>query len=254
MSQIPARKLPTKPASVAASPVDRKALAAAFDAIADKHDAASDKARAAILDLLKQTMADGREAIRRQLEADGKGRACAGRLSALQDVMIEALFDFATQRVYPAANPSAAERICLAAVGGYGRAMMAPGSDVDLLFLFPYKPTPWLENVTEYVLYMLWDLGLKVGHGTRSVSECMRMAKADMTIRTALLEARFICGDTGLFDELVARFDKEVVKGTARDFIVAKLAERDARHARAGASRYLVEPQVKDGKGGLRDL
>ena len=254
MSQIPARKLPTKPASVAASPVDRKALAAAFDAIADKHDAASDKARAAILDLLKQTMADGREAIRAQLEADGKGRACAGRLSALQDVMIEALFDFATQRVYPAANPSAAERICLAAVGGYGRAMMAPGSDVDLLFLFPYKPTPWLENVTEYVLYMLWDLGLKVGHGTRSVSECMRMAKADMTIRTALLEARFICGDTGLFDELVGRFDKEVVKGTARDFIVAKLAERDARHARAGASRYLVEPQVKDGKGGLRDL
>ena len=254
MSQSPARKLPTKRVSATASPVDRKTLAAAFDAIADKHDAASDTARAAILELLKQAMEDGREAIRAQLEADGKGRACARRLSALQDVIIEVLFDFATQRVYRASNPSAAEKICLAAVGGYGRGTMAPGSDVDLLFLFPYKPTPWLENVTEYVLYMLWDLGLKVGHGTRSITECMRMAKADMTIRTALLEGRFICGDKLLFDELVARFDKEVVAGTARDFIVAKLAERDARHARAGMSRYLVEPQVKDGKGGLRDL
>ncbi len=253
MSQSPARRNP-KLASASASPVKRQALAAAFDAIAERHGAASDKARAAILELLKQTMGDGREAIRNQLEADGKGRACAGRLSALQDVMIRTLFEFATGRVYPAANPSAAEKICLAAVGGYGRGTMAPGSDVDLLFLFPYKPTPWLENITEYVLYMLWDLGLKVGHGTRSVTECMRMAKADMTIRTALLESRYICGDVGLFDELVVRFDKEVVKGTAREFIAAKLAERDARHAGAGASRYLVEPQVKDGKGGLRDL
>jgi [protein-PII] uridylyltransferase len=254
VSQSPARKSPSKPESATTDPADREALAAAFDAIADKHGVASDKARAAILKLLKQTMEDGREAIRAQLEADGKGRACARALSALQDVIIGALFDFATSRVYRVSNPSAAEKICLAAVGGYGRGMMAPGSDVDLLFLFPYKPTPWLENITEYVLYMLWDLGLKVGHGTRSVSECMRMANADMTIRTALLEGRFICGDTGLFDELVARFDKEVVAGTAREFITAKLAERDARHARSGASRYLVEPQVKDGKGGLRDL
>ncbi len=253
MSQSPARKSPSRP-DAAASPVDREALAAAFDAIAEKYDAASDKARAAVLKMLKQTMGDGRAAIRAQLEADGKGRACAGRISALQDVIIEALFEFATDRVYRASNPSAAEKICLAAVGGYGRGMMAPGSDVDLLFLFPYKPTPWLENLTEYILYMLWDLGLKVGHSTRSVSECMRMAKADMTIRTTLLEARPICGDRALFDELVVRFDKEVVAGSARDFIVAKLAERDARHARSGASRYLVEPQVKDGKGGLRDL
>ncbi|HSG93976.1 MAG TPA: [protein-PII] uridylyltransferase, partial [Afifellaceae bacterium] len=237
-----------------ASPVGRDALAAEFNAIAEKYDAASDKARAAVLDLLKKTMADGREAVRAQLEADGKGRACAGRISALQDVIIQSLFAFATERVFPAANPSEAEKICLAAVGGYGRGMMAPGSDVDLLFLFPYKPTPWLENITEYVLYMLWDLGLKVGHGTRSVSECMRMAKADMTIRTTLLESRFICGNRELFDGLVNRFDKEIMAGTAREFIAAKLAERDARHARSGASRYLVEPQVKDGKGGLRDL
>ena len=104
------------------------------------------------------------------------------------------------------------------------------------------------------MLYCLWDTGLKVGHATRSVDECIRQAKADMTIRTAVLEARFLFGDRKLYDELITRFDKEVVEGTAPEFVAAKLAEREERHRRAGQSRYLVEPNVKDGKGGLRDL
>src|SRR6476620_6245440 len=97
-------------------------------------------------------------------------------------------------------------------------------------------------------------MGQKVGHATRSVSECIRQAKADMTIRTALLESRHLLGDAALYRELTARFEKEVVQGTAADFVAAKLAEREERHRRAGQSRYLVEPNVKDGKGGLRDL
>src|SRR3984957_14344688 len=97
-------------------------------------------------------------------------------------------------------------------------------------------------------------MGLKVGHATRTVSECIRQAKADMTIRTALLEARYLFGDKKLFSELTTRFDKEVAQGTAPEFVAAKLAEREERHRRAGQSRYLVEPNVKDGKGGLRDL
>jgi [protein-PII] uridylyltransferase len=97
-------------------------------------------------------------------------------------------------------------------------------------------------------------MGLKVGHAARSVSECIRQAKADMTIRTALLEARYLLGELKLFDELTTRFYKEVVYGTAPAFVAAKLAEREERHRRAGQSRYLVEPNVKDGKGGLRDL
>src|SRR4029079_1377880 len=138
--------------------------------------------------------------------------------------------------------------------GGYGRSTLAPGSDIDLLFLLPYKQTPWGESVVEFILYLLWDLGLKVGHATRSVTECIRLSRSDMTIRTAVLEARFICGERALFDELETRFDKEVVKGSGPEFIAAKLAERDTRHRAQGASRYLVEPNVKDGKGGLRDL
>ncbi len=142
----------------------------------------------------------------------------------------------------------------LIAVGGYGRGTLAPFSDIDLLFLFPWKQTAWSESVTEYILYMLWDLRLKVGHATRTVNETLKAARDDMTVRTALLESRAIGGDETLFHELQTRFMDEIVAGSAREFIAAKLAERDQRHARVGQSRYLVEPQVKEGKGGQRDL
>ena len=144
--------------------------------------------------------------------------------------------------------------MAVVATGGYGRGLLAPGSDIDLLFLLPYKQTAWGESVAETILYCLWDMGLKVGHATRSINECIRQAKADITIRTAVLESRYLFGDRKLFDEMVARFDKDVAQGTAPEFVAAKLAEREERHRRAGQSRYLVEPNVKDGKGGLRDL
>jgi [protein-PII] uridylyltransferase len=144
--------------------------------------------------------------------------------------------------------------MAIVATGGYGRGLLAPGSDIDLLFLLPYKQTAWGESIAETILYCLWDMGLKVGHATRSIDECIRQAKADMTIRTALLEARFLLGERKLFDDMSARFIKDVAQNSARDFVTAKLAEREERHRRAGQSRYLVEPNVKDGKGGLRDL
>ena len=120
--------------------------------------------------------------------------------SFLMDQLIRVIFDFADQRIYPAANPSAAERLGVVATGGYGRGELAPLSDIDLLFLRPYKQTPRGEQIVEFMLYLLWDLGLKVGHATRSVAECIRLARSDMTIRTAVLEARYILGDTDLFD------------------------------------------------------
>src|SRR5438093_8436916 len=144
--------------------------------------------------------------------------------------------------------------MAVVATGGYGRGLMAPESDIDLLFILPYKQTAWGEQFAEAILYCLWDMGLKVGHATRSVDECIRQAKADMTIRTAVLEARYLVGDRKLYDELVARFDRDIVQHSAAEFVAAKLAEREERHRRAGQSRYLVEPNVKDGKGGLRDL
>ena len=158
------------------------------------------------------------------------------------------------EKAYPLANPTSAEKLTLAAVGGYGRGELAPFSDIDLLFLLPYKLTPHGEQVVEFMLYRLWDLGLKVGHSVRSIDECMRQARADLTIRTALLEARYIWGDQDLFDRFQKTYRKEIVAGQAEAFYHGKLEERRLRHQRFGKSRYSLEPNIKDGKGALRDL
>ncbi|WP_312798632.1 [protein-PII] uridylyltransferase, partial [Tianweitania sp.] len=200
------------------------------------------------------TIKNGKAHAEQLLTEDGGGTACAQRISHLMDEVIRALYDFAATHIYPRINPSSGERMTLVAVGGYGRGTLAPGSDIDLLFLLPYKQTPWGEQIAEYILYVLWDLGLKVGHATRTVDECIRLSRSDMTIRTAILEARFIWGEEPLYDELMERFDREVVKDTGPEFIAAKLGERDERHRKWFETRYLVEPNVKDGKGGLRDL
>jgi [protein-PII] uridylyltransferase len=204
--------------------------------------------------LCRDYLGTERATARADLEAGGSGIACAERLSQAHDAVLRALYDVTTQRIYPAINRSSGERIAVCATGGYGRGTMAPGSDVDVLFLFPHKQTAWTESVAETLLYFLWDLNLKVGHATRSVDECIREAEKDLTIRTALLESRLLAGDIGLFHEMTGRFDREIVRGTAADFAHAKLEERDARLKKAGGSRYLVEPNVKEGKGGLRDL
>src|ERR1700728_407373 len=210
--------------------------------------------RAAVAQRLKAALIEARQQAEALLLKDRHGRRCAEQLCRVQDEIIRILFEFARQELYPSQVPSEAERMTVVATGGYGRGLLAPGSDIDLLFLLPYKQTAWGEQIAEALLYCLWDMGLKVGHATRSVDDCIRHAKSDMTVRTALLETRYLFGDAALYGELTARFDKEVVQGTAPEFVAAKLAEREERHRRAGQSRYLVEPNVKDGKGGLRDL
>lgn len=210
--------------------------------------------RAGLVPLLKTFLDEGRAEAEAKLLERQDGLVCARTLCERMDELVRIVHDAVVQHLYPSANPSAGERVAVAATGGYGRGTLAPGSDVDLLFLLPYKQTAWSESVVEAMLYVLWDLKLKVGHATRSVEECLREAHADMTIRTSLLETRFLFGDRELFDDLTKRFDKEIIATSAPAFVDAKLKERDARVAKAGASRYLVEPNVKDGKGGLRDL
>src|SRR5580700_7255933 len=233
---------------------DAAAVAADLAALAEVHRGRERDLRNAVAQRLKAALGAGRATAERLLREDRHGRRCAERLCFMQDEAIRVVYEFAGRHLYPALNPSEGERMAIVATGGYGRGLLAPGSDIDLLFLLPYKQTAWGESVAEALLYCLWDMGLKVGHATRSVSECIRQAKADMTIRTSLLESRYLLGDKKLYEELTARFDKEVVQGTAPAFVAAKLAEREERHRRAGQSRYLVEPNVKDGKGGLRDL
>lgn len=234
--------------------VDRRALAdglrtiekATGDAMARRHQAVA---------LLRQALKDGRAELKRRIaETPHRGTELASSYAFLTDQLLRLIYDFTTQLLYPAVNPTNAERMTLVAVGGYGRGEMAPFSDVDVMFLTPYKQTAWGEQVIETILYMLWDLGLKVGHSSRSLDEMVRAAKDDLTVRTALLEARYVWGDQPLHDEAVARFRREVVAGTAKAFVADKLAEREARHKRMGDSRYVVEPNLKEGKGGLRDL
>jgi [protein-PII] uridylyltransferase len=204
--------------------------------------------------VFRDTMGEARALAHKTFLADGGGLACARRLAKIEDDLVREIFDYVTSYVHILGKDAAAQPFVIAAVGGYGRATLAPGSDIDLLFLVSPSALPRGERIVETILYMLWDLGQKVGHATRTVKDCLVQARKDMTIRTSLLEARLILGDHALFDDMRTRFEREIIQGTAASFVAAKLAERDGRIAMTGRSRYLVEPNVKDGKGGLRDL
>src|SRR5580693_4969258 len=201
--------------------IDRRALGAALAALAVDTTTPD---RKPIVALLREALNHGRAEIERRFEEGGSAAHCVAEQCFLIDQLIRVLFDFVTEHIYPLANPTAGEKLAVVATGGYGRGEMAPYSDVDLLFLTPYKRTPHTEQVVEYLLYLLWDLRLKVGHATRSVDECLRYAKTDLTIRTALLEARYIWGEQALFNQLKSRFDNEIVRATAGQFVELKLA------------------------------
>ncbi len=233
--------------------INRGAVQAEIDAISARRQPDHEE-RAQVLQVLKAALAQGQGEVRRRFEAGTPGAQTIRANSFLIDQVIRLIFDHAAGHLYPLANPSKGERLALVAVGGYGRSELAPHSDVDLLFLLSYKMTPRSEQVIEAILYFLWDLSLKVGHAARSIDDCLRLSKADVTIRTALLEKRFLWGDQALFLELKKRYQKVLQSRGGARFIEAKLAEREARHKRFGDSRYALEPNIKEGKGGLRDL
>lgn len=233
--------------------IDRRALILRLEGVAQS-DLAKMKRRAKVLETFKDALNLGRAEIRARFDEHGDGTATVRENCFLIDQLIRVVHDFAAKYEFPQGIRTMGEAMSLVAVGGYGRAELSPQSDIDLLFLTPHKRTPWHEQIVEYILYMLWDMGLKVGHSTRSADECMRQARADLTIRTALLEMRWIWGDQPLFFDLRNRFQMEIISGTAEEFVEAKLAERDARHTQMGDTRYVLEPNVKEGKGGLRDL
>ncbi|HVL30441.1 MAG TPA: [protein-PII] uridylyltransferase, partial [Sphingomicrobium sp.] len=208
---------------------------------------------AAIGIILAQALEMGRKEIARRLaQAPARGRRAAASYAFLADQMVRLAFDGAAARLL--GGPADEGGIALAGLGGTGRGEMAPFSDIDLLFLVADRGDARSKELVEATLYLLWDLPWKVGHAVRDSDELMALAREDITIRTAFLEARWIWGDERLFDSCAARFRAEIVAGSGAEFVAAKLAERDRRHVKMGDSRYVVEPNVKDGKGGLRDL
>ncbi len=225
-------------------------IAAALDDLSNEREI-----RAATVAILSRARDAGRAVIASAFKAQPfASRTTTRAYSWLTDQIVELVLDVSTTRLHPLPNPTQGEKLSLIAVGGYGRGEMAPESDVDLLFLTPYKMTPWAESVIESMLYMLWDLKLKVGHASRTVKDCIRLAREDYTIRTSLVEYRYLAGDEKLAKRLGAQLWSDLFKGTAGEFIEAKLDERSERHRKQGGQRYVVEPNVKEGKGGLRDL
>ncbi|PFG64536.1 UTP--GlnB (protein PII) uridylyltransferase GlnD [Thioclava sp. ES.031] len=228
-----------------------------FDALDAATSDASDPKdiRAATVTFLSEE----RRAAAAAIEADFETHPRAARdtveaYAQMTDGIVRSVLRIATERLHPSGIRTEAERFAVLAVGGYGRAEMAPHSDVDLLFLTPYKVTPWAESVIESMLYMLWDLKLKVGHSSRTLDDCIRLGREDITIRTALLEHRCVGGDEKLAEALSLRLRHDLFEGSEAEFIEAKLEERSQRHRRQGGQRYVLEPNVKEGKGGLRDL
>jgi [protein-PII] uridylyltransferase len=226
--------------------IDRRALA---DRLAGLRRGKSLTVEAA--GILRGALEYGRaEIAKRLIEEPGNGRAVAQATSFLHDQLVRLAYDFVVSRIL--GEPPAG--LAIIALGGTGRGEMAPFSDLDLMFLTAKTPAPDQDKAVEAILHLLWDLKLKIGHSVRSVPQLTALAKKDMTIRTAFLEARWLWGDEKVFDLGMTRFRKDVVTGSAAEFVAAKLAERDERHVRMGDSRYVVEPNIKDGKGGLRDL
>src|SRR6202046_3152294 len=206
---MPPRLKPTRLEQV----VDGVRLRAQLSAAAlEAGDGPAQRRRA--LEILKAALFRGRMIAKERLENGAGGLETARLLSGVTDEVICALYDFTTVHVFRARNPTEGERLALIAVGGYGRGALAPFSDIDLLFLRPYKQTAHVESVIEFMLYALWDLGFKVGHASRTIDECLRLSREDVTIRTSILEARRLTGDEALAAQLTKRFREEVVKGT----------------------------------------
>ena len=267
MAQPDVSAPPTVPARYALAPQVAGDLICAPDQIVDL-DALEARLQAACapeldprdvrlncVQVLSEAQATGRARLRAALaENPRQSRAFVAAQTWLTDAILIAALGVARFRLHPNPNPTQSEQLCVVAVGGYGRAEMAPHSDVDILFVTPWKITAWAESVIESTLYMLWDLKLKVGHASRTVEDCLRLSKADFTIRTSVLENRYLWGERALSETLNARLQSDVFRNTASEFVEAKLTERAERHKKQGGQRYMLEPNIKEGKGGLRDL
>ena len=204
--------------------------------------------------ILKKQMDHNKKLIKNKFLATSDGSLNVG----LNVILIDSLLKVIFRNSYFHSLGNRHYQFTLIAVGGYGRGELSPHSDLDILFLLPNKlrknDTKKIENVIELILYILWDLGYTVGHSTRTIDDCIEKSRSDLTISTSLLEKRFVAGNNEIYDLLNNKFKTFIDNTKTLDFVEAKLKESETRHKRFGESRYVVEPNVKDGKGGLRDL
>ncbi len=234
--------------------INRKKLATCISSIAKENNLRTEGSQKLVLKLISDEIKLGKQEIKRRFEKNQNGLNAANLNSFLIDQVIRTLYELGTLNIYRATNPTKSERLALVAIGGFGRSELAPYSDIDLLFLHPYKLAFWCEQVIEYILYSLWDLGFKLGHSVRTVKDCIKFSKFDIITKTSILESRYICGDRKLYNQLKEKYSKEIITNSKNSFVNSKLIEKNLRYKKFGESRYLVEPNIKEGKGSLRDL
>lgn len=197
------------------------------------------------------------ESVREELEEahweGSSGIDTVARYAASLDHLVRFLFDAAIER-YGRRYARTRQHCAVFALGGYGRREQCPQSDVDLLVLHSGAVTPFVETVTESLLYSLWDARLQVGHAVRNSQECVSLGAGDLTIKTALLDGRFLCGSPELAGEFETAVRAKLAATDVDAFVAEKIAESRLRHEKNGGSVFILEPNVKEGQGGLRDL
>lgn len=203
--------------------------------------------------IAKAYLGEARDALRVWHDAGASGRAVVEAWTGATDRLIEFLVAAATTH-YRRRYVQLDQRCAVIAQGGYGRGELNPHSDIDLLFLYPHQVTPYVETVTETVLYSLYDARAQVGHAVRTIRDCVRLSSGDIKIKTALVDARFLCGDRPLADDFFRTLDRDIKSRAPGKFIREKMLESENRHHSYGDSVYLLEPHLKEGQGGLRDL
>lgn len=180
------------------------------------------------------------------------GEPVVRALTAMTDTLVIKLFRCVSRDL--AQSLKGKEPIALVAIGGYGRGELNPYSDIDLMFLYDGKDARHVEDVAQKILYFLWDMKLDVGYSVRTVSDCVEMAAADSTVRTALIDARFLIGNRALFASFQKSKVSQIMARGSDAFIKNKVAEQQNRREKYGSSVYILEPNIKEGEGGLRDL
>jgi len=210
-----------------------------------------DDRRPQILEACKQYLSASHELIRQHHSAGASGTEVVHQLSAMMDRMVVGLY----QELSTVVDGSHQGHLTLVAVGGYGRGELNPYSDVDIMFLHDGSLAPErVEAFAQKLLYFLWDLRLDVGYSVRTIADCIEMAAADTTVKTALMDCRLLTGHPPLFEALHKTVFSQILTKSSDSFIKQKIAEMKKRREKYGDTIYLLEPNIKEGEGGLRDL
>ncbi len=200
-----------------------------------------------------QSLEEQREFLRQRLKDGATGGEIVLAFSDFMDSLLVARFHEVVQQGKPEIQ-AGWQHCCLVAMGGYGRRELAPYSDIDVMVLTYGDHAQIAEDISKGVFHHLWDLGFQVGHSVRSISECLEMGATDLPTCTSLMESRFLGGHARVFQAFQKKFDRRILKRQARKFVLDKIEEREREYAKFGETVFLLEPNIKKSKGGLRDL